>query len=68
MLRSGRGEMQGHAAVGGVDYAGVVVGHSLGKGVFLAAVEQEEVERLLDFLLALYRQDFALFAGNGGYA
>ena len=57
-----------HAAVGRVDDARVVVSHRLGQRVLLAAVEQEEVERLLDLLLALDREDLALLAGDGGDA
>ena len=59
------GRYEGAAAVGAFDHAGVVVGHGLGEGVLLAAVEQEEVERLLDLLLALDREDLALLAGDG---
>lgn len=49
-------------AVGAFDDAGVVVGHCLCEGVFFAAVEEEEVERLLNLLLTLDREDFALLA------
>lgn len=55
-------------SVHAVDGARVVVGHSLREGVLLAPVEQEHVERLLDFLLALDGEHLALLGGHGGEA
>lgn len=55
-------------AVGAVDDAGVVVGHGLREGVLLTLVEQVEVERLFDFLLAFDGEHLLFLAGHGRHA
>ena len=51
--------------VGAVDDAGIVVGHGLCQCVFLALVEQEEVEGLFYLLLSLYGEHLSLFGRYG---
>ena len=48
-----------------VNYTGIIVGHSLGKRILLTTVQQEEVQRLLDFLLTLDGQHLAFLGWNG---
>lgn len=56
------------AAVGAVDDARIVVGHSLRESVLLALVQQEQIQGLLDFLLTLDRKDLTLLTRNRRYA
>ena len=53
------------AAVGTVDDAGIVVGHGLCQCILFAAVEQEQIERFLNLLLAFDRKHFPLFGRYG---
>ena len=50
---------------GSVDHPRVVVHHRLGEGVLLALVQEEEVKRLLDLLLALDREHLAFLGRDG---
>ena len=59
----------GRVATGGTVYdTGIVVGHGLGEGVLLPAIEEEQVKRLLDFLLALYALHLSFLGGDGHHA